>query len=65
LARLTTRPLDTTKAALTATRAADPADRTEAAGLLVVASVLWVAARDLEEIVLVQRPPRLPAWLGS
>jgi hypothetical protein len=65
LARLTARPLDTTKVAVAATRAADLADRAEAAGLLVAASVLRAAARDLEEIVLVQRPPRLPRWLRS
>jgi hypothetical protein len=55
--------LDTTKVALAATRAADLADRAEVAGMLVVASVLRAAARDLEEILIAQQPPRLPRWL--
>jgi hypothetical protein len=65
LARLTARPLDTTKAALAATRAADLADRCEAAGMLVAASVLRMMALELEALIVAQRPPRLPTWLRS
>jgi hypothetical protein len=45
-----------------ATRAADLPDRAEAAGLLVVASVLRQAAPDAEDAVLAAEPPALPVW---
>jgi hypothetical protein len=40
-----------------ATRAANLADRAEAAGLLVVASVLRGVAADVEELILETMPP--------
>jgi hypothetical protein len=57
--------MDTNKAGEAATRAADLADRFEAAGLLVAAASLRALALELEGVVVAQRPLRLPAWLRS
>jgi hypothetical protein len=48
--------------AAAATRAGDIADRAEAAGLLVVASLLREVAREAEEAVLAAAPPVLAGW---
>jgi hypothetical protein len=53
---------DTTRLAELTTRAADLADRVEAAGALVAASVLREVARDVEELIVKVAPPKVGGW---
>jgi hypothetical protein len=55
----------TTGFAELAVRAADLADRCEAAGCLVGAALLRGVAREVEDTLLEIAPPRLPGWLGG
>jgi hypothetical protein len=45
-----------------ATRAADLADRCEAAGALVAAALLREVAQEVEEMIVRVAPPELPGW---
>ena len=46
-----------------AVRAADLADRCEAAGALVAAAMLRDVASEVEELIVRTAPPELPGWV--
>jgi hypothetical protein len=53
------------KLATVSVRAADLADRCEAAGALVVAAQLREIAQEVEEAILETVPPELPGWMAG
>jgi hypothetical protein len=55
---------ETTEFAQLAVRAADLADRCEAAGALVVANMLRVLAANVEDLIIRIAPPEVAEWPG-